>query len=241
MRRRIIIHNHLPSTKDADDLQRYAGDVIWTDVSEREFDRLSPGDTIPVDGIAAEVLYKEAIPKKFGPLKTAFRVKVRFKARGGDSYFKKHPMDVGRDAEERYRDAAYKKTGITRMARDAKLIQYNSGRWGFELSNGKVVGPYPSKAAAEEAMKHAPKDSKSESDPDYEKWRQQQSEEQNKRGGGFHDRRARDTKFRISTESGDTYTIEAKTLQEAQRYAREQHEGERFTVYEDRPIGRSRR
>lgn len=44
-------------------------------------------------------------------------------------------------------------------ARDAELVQYNSGRWGFKLSNGKVVGPFPSRAAAEEAMKYAPKDS----------------------------------------------------------------------------------
>lgn len=44
------------------------------------------------------------------------------------------------------------------------------------------------------------------------------------------------TTYRVSTESGDTYTFEAKSLDEAKRIARENHSGERFTVYEDKPL-----
>ena len=44
--------------------------------------------------------------------------------------------------------------------------------------------------------------------------------------------------FRISTASGDTYTFEAKSLEEARSLAREWHEGERFTVYEEKGRGK---
>jgi spore coat polysaccharide biosynthesis protein SpsF (cytidylyltransferase family) len=47
-------------------------------------------------------------------------------------------------------------------------------------------------------------------------------------------KQTRDAKYRVSTEGGDTYVIEAKSLQEAQRRAREDHAGERVTVYEER-------
>jgi hypothetical protein len=46
---------------------------------------------------------------------------------------------------------------------------------------------------------------------------------------------AQDAKFRVSTEDGDTYTIEASSLQEAQRIARKQEGNKRYTVYEDKP------
>jgi len=52
MRRKIIIHNHLP----ARDLQYYAGDVIWTDVSEAEYQKLRPGDSIMDKGLPAIVV-----------------------------------------------------------------------------------------------------------------------------------------------------------------------------------------
>jgi hypothetical protein len=39
--------------------------------------------------------------------------------------------------------------------------------------------------------------------------------------------------FRVSTEDGDTYTVQAENLAEARRLASEQSSG-RFTVYEER-------
>lgn len=43
-------------------------------------------------------------------------------------------------------------------------------------------------------------------------------------------------KFRVSTENGDSYGFDAKNLAEAQALAGQWHEGERFTVYEDRSL-----
>lgn len=109
---------------DVDDLQRYAGDVVWADVSEAEYNKLKPGDTIQVEGIAAVVIEKDKVESKIGrPTKN--RVKVRFKSGGAKDFnsgafyeHKRHPMDVGREQEERNRDAAYRRTGITRVQSD---------------------------------------------------------------------------------------------------------------------------
>jgi len=52
-----------------------------------------------------------------------------------------------------------------RRVRDAagKIVQYNSGKWGAQLSNGKVVGPFPANAAgraqAEAVLKNNSNDS----------------------------------------------------------------------------------
>lgn len=135
-------------TKDADDLQRYAGDVIWTDVSEAEYNKLSPGDTIQVEGMAAVVIEKDQVASKIGR-STKNRVKVRFKSHGKDGSARRegnqliHPRAVSRDDEEKNRSASYRKTGIKRV------------------------------------------------DPEHERWKQQQAEEQNARGGSFHDKRRR--------------------------------------------------
>jgi len=87
-----------------------------------------------------------------------YRVKVRFKAgsasakdaiKSGAFYENnRHPMAVTPEEEERHRDEAYKKTGITRVK--------------------------PSKE-----------------DPNFERWKEQQREQQNRGGGKFQDSQGR--------------------------------------------------
>lgn len=120
--------------KDTDDLKRYAGDVIWTDLSEGEYNRATVGSTIQVEGIPAVVVEKQVIKTQFSGIK--HRAKVRFKGTGSDEGRDFRGV-VGRNEEERNRDRLYRDTGITRVANDH---WYRVGTVGdFEILEGAGV------------------------------------------------------------------------------------------------------
>ena len=68
----------LSSSRDADDLQRYSGDVIWITVSESDYNKLRDGGPAgKIDGREATVIEKDIVTSQFSGKQ--HRVKVRLR------------------------------------------------------------------------------------------------------------------------------------------------------------------
>lgn len=97
----------------ANDLTRYQGDVIWIDVPEAQYNKLSMGSQIKVHGFTAMVIEKDIVPTRNGPNP---RAKVRLQKPDAHDWGKRDSVGVvNREAEDRNRDKIYREAGIRRV------------------------------------------------------------------------------------------------------------------------------
>ncbi len=198
--RKVVIHNYLPGRARDETPRAYLRGILEDRLQRAKRAYAVAGAFSPERGhLRREVKYWEDELAKH-PAEDSTGAFLSGSARRSGNQLE-HPSTVSREEEERHRDAAYRRSGITRVARDAddpitkkhlKLVgsryedEAEARRWAEQEKKLKGMrGPDPDRRSGERPERGRDNEPR-QGDPDFERWSQQKREEQNRGGGGFH-------------------------------------------------------